>query len=299
MKVAIVSPASKIKPEYVEGAVETLREWGVEGVVMPHALGEFGSYSGTREERLADFSAALLDPSVDVILCSRGGYGCVHLLPELDKLMETPQVKAQRKLLVGFSDVSALHALWGKHGRESLHASMCKALALNGPDDPINRDWLKAIEEGIISLSGTHYSESEYVDNRQGTGEGLLVGGNLAVLGGLIGTPYNPIGPGRILLIEDIAEPIYKVERILYQLRLAGIFDNLAGLIVGQFTDYKYPTVDHEDVYQMISRFLGDVTFPVAMGLPFGHIDCNRPLLLNLPVRLEVGPNAYKIEYLS
>lgn len=299
MKVAIVSPASKIKPEYVEGAVETLREWGLEVVVMPHTLGEYGSYSGTLDDRLADFSAALTDPTVDVILCSRGGYGCVHLLPELDKLMESPAVKAQRKLLVGFSDVSALHALWCKHGRASVHASMCKALAEGGPDHPFNRDWLMAIEEGLDQITASHSRISEHCTHREGIGSGLLVGGNLAVLGGLIGTPFNPIQPGRILLIEDIAEPIYKVERILWQLRLAGIFDNLAGLIVGQFTDYRYPTADHDDMYQMISRFLGDVKFPVVMGEDYGHIDRNSSLTLNVPATLKVGPHAFSIKYLS
>lgn len=297
MKIAIVSPASKIKPEYVEGAVDTIREWGAEVIVMPHALGEYGSYSGTYEQRLADFSAALLDPTVDVILCSRGGYGCVHLLPELDRLLALPEVKVRRKMLVGFSDVSALHALWCKHGRASLHASMTKALALGGPYHPLNQDWLTSIVEGTESFTSSLSNESQYLDHRQGVGEGLLVGGNLAVLGGLIGTPFNPILPGRILMIEDIAEPIYKVERILYQLRLAGIFDNLAGLIVGQFTDYKHPTVDHQDMYQMISRFLGDVNFPVVMDAPHGHIEFNHPLLLNLPVTLTVGPHAYSIKY--
>lgn len=111
----------------------------------------------------------------------------------------------------------------------------------------------------------------------------------MAVLGGLAGTPYNPVRPGTILLMEDIAEPIYKVERILWQLRLAGVFDNLAGLLVGQFTDYKAPSRDHADMYAMIDSFLGkDCKFPVAMDIPVGHIDLNRPVLLNCQARLSV-----------
>lgn len=297
MKVAIVSPASKIKPEYVEGAVDTLEQWGFDVVVMPHALGEHGSFSGTYNERISDFIEALLDPSIDVILCSRGGYGCVHLLEKLDAIMELPQVKSHPKQLVGFSDVSALHALWCKHGLPSIHASMTKALATGGPDAPLNRRLLSILRHGMRSFSEEIPTLSQHCPERHGIGHGLLVGGNLAVLGGLIGTPYNPIQPGRILLIEDIAEPIYKVERILYQLRLAGIFDNLHGLIVGRFTDYVYPTVDHQDVYQMIARFLGDVKFPVVAGVDIGHVDSNIPLMLNRMATLEVEPHSFTVRY--
>lgn len=297
LKVAIVSPASKIKPEYIEGAVDTLEQWGLDVVVMPHAFGAYGSFSGTYNERLHDLVEALLDPSVNVILCSRGGYGCVHLLPELDRLMMLPQVKNYTKQLVGFSDVSALHALWCKHGRTSIHASMAKALALGGPQDPLNIALLETLKGGMKAFGGSLPQRSPYCTHREGKGHGLLVGGNLAVIGGLIGTPYNPVQPGRILLMEDIAEPIYKVERILYQLRLAGILDELQGMIVGQFSDYKYPTADHQDVYQMISRFLGQVKFPVVMDVNCGHIDNNRPIVLNRSATLAIESDTYSVQY--
>lgn len=298
-RIAILSPASIINPDYVEGAVATLGQWGLRPEVMPHTLGEHGSFSGSVAERLADFKDALLDPEVKAIICSRGGYGCVHLLPELDRLIGSGEVR--EKWLVGFSDVSALHALWGKYGWPSIHASMTKQLALGGPSDPLNLRLLEMLRGHTRELelpSGFSGSEAGK-RSRHGKGTGTVVGGNLAVLGGIVGTPFNPVKPSTILLVEDIAEPVYKVERILCQLRLAGIFDNLAGLIVGQFTDYRFPTRDHADMYGMIDSFLGkDCPFPVAMDVPVGHIDGNHPLMLNMPASLEVSPGRAVLRYL-
>ncbi len=296
-KVAILSPASIINPDFVKGAVETLTQWGLEPIVMPHTLGEDGSFSGSANDRLADFKAALSDPEVKAIICSRGGYGCVHMLAELDRFITEQNL--EEKWLVGFSDVSALHGLWAKHGWPSVHASMAKHLALGGPSDQLNLQLLSILKGEKPTLTfQTGFSGSEYsTANRQGESNGVVVGGNMAVLGGLIGTPYSPIKPGTILLIEDIAEPIYKIERILYQLRLAGIFDNLAGLLVGQFTDYKAPSRDHDDMYAMISKFVGNDSFPIAMDIPIGHIDCNHPLLLNQQAHLSVNGSSATLSY--
>lgn len=313
--VEILSPASVIEPQLVDGAVKTLRAFGFEPRVSGHSLETFGSFSGTSDARFADLERALCDPDVRAILCSRGGYGCVHLLPQLDRLMQTGHVAP--KWLIGFSDITALHALWWKHGLQSLHSSMAKHLANYGPEDPINRQ-LVGILAGkpvVAAAKGApvitfplNFSGSETGRaSRRGVAEGEVVGGNLAVLGGLIGTPFCPVRPGSILLIEDIAEPIYKVERILWQLRLAGIFDRLAGLIVGQFTDYRAPSKDHRDMYEMITKFLninsmgepsGGCGFPVAMDVAVGHVDDNRPLILNRRARFEVGDTEAVLTYI-
>lgn len=299
-KVTILSPASIINPDYVAGAVATLEAWGLRPEVMPHTLGKSGSFSGSAAERLADFAAALRDPDVKLILCSRGGYGCVHLLPELDGILAEPEEAAHPKWLVGFSDVTALHALWGKHGWPSVHASMAKQLTLGGPDDPLNRRLLSILGGtlGDVALP-TGFSGSVYGrDSRLGRGTGRVVGGNAAVFGGLIGTPYSQIAPGTILVLEDVAEPIYKIERILWQLRLAGVLDRLAGLVVGQFTEYRHPSADHEDMYQMISRVLGpECPFPVAMDVPVGHIDGNIPIPMGFEATLEVDGSGATLHY--
>ena len=119
------------------------------------------------------------------------------------------------------------------------------------------------------------------------------------MLGGIIGTPFCPVAPGDILFVEDIAEPIYKVERILWQLRLSGVFRRLGGLIVGQFTDYR-PSADHPDMETMVRRFIDTMPecgFPVAYGLPCGHIEENAPLLMGAEARLRVDASGLCLRY--
>lgn len=285
-KVAIVSPASKIEPGLIDAAVGQLQREELEVVVMPHAKGVCGSFSGSREERLEDMHRAMEDDTVRCILCSRGGYGAVHLLDELDRLPG----RCFDKWLVGFSDITALHALWWKHGVVSMHGAMAKYIGM-GEEFPFYRTEIKILRGGD---AGLECAADGF--NREGVAEGKIVGGNLAVMGGLIGTPFDPVEDGCILFIEDIAEPIYKVERILWQLRLRGVFDRLGGLMVGQFTDYR-PSADWHSMEAMIASFVKGYRFPVAMNLPVGHIDNNHPLLLNRRAKLAVGAEGVMVGY--
>lgn len=278
-KVAILAPASIIKPEYVDGAVETLARMGFRPVVMPHTLGRHGSFSGTAADRMADFRQALDEPEVRAVICARGGYGCVHLLDELSRL----PIADDPRWLVGFSDVSALHALWGSRGVASVHASMTKQLA-RGADDSLNHELVGLLSDPL-SFAGTSWAPHPY--NHLGSAEAMAAGGNLAVISELTETPFNVIRPGEILVIEDIAEPIYKVERVMYRLRLSGVLPRLAGLVVGQFTEYR-PSADYAAMEDMLRDMTADCRFPIAFNAPFGHIDDNRPLLLNQRSRLEV-----------
>lgn len=283
-KVAILSPASAINPELVSLAAFELAEHGFSPVIMPHACGRHGSYSGSFEERLADFQAALADPEVKAILCSRGGYGCVHLLGH---------ISPRPVWLIGFSDVSALHALWFHSGVCSIHGSMAKELALKRcPSNLANQSLLQILTTGKMPLISW---EADPL-NRVGEATGVLVGGNLAVLDGLAATPFDTLGlTGSILVIEDIAEPIYKVERIMYRLRLSGAFDRIAGLVVGQFTDYC-PDQNGETMDQMVARMVAPYSFPVAFKAPIGHVDGNLPWLHGSLATLAVTPTTSSLQ---
>lgn len=288
-RVAIVSPASKIDGALIDAAALRLQAEGLEPVVMPHAKGEWGSFSAPAEGRLEDMVLALEDDSVKVILCSRGGYGAVHLLDKLDCLPDC----LFRKWLVGFSDITALHALWRRKGVASLHAAMAKYIGKGAEGFP-----LYSREMGILRGEGADFSCGSHKFDCCGEATGPLTGGNLAVLGGLLGTRFADIAPGSILFMEDIAEPIYKVERILWQLRLQGVFDRIGGVLVGQFTDYR-PSADHGSVEEMMERFFRPYSFPRAYGLPMGHIDDNAPLLLGATAHLEVSVSGTSVSYLS
>lgn len=279
-KIAIVSPAGKIDPEKVAGAVTVLLEQGWQPVVMPHALGESGIYSGTADQRYDDLAAAFNDPEVRAVLCSRGGYGVVHLMDRLSRL----DLAADPKWVIGFSDISALHALMASKGVASIHAPMTGQIRL-GTDDPDT-----AALFGILRGERPAYSFPAHDYDRQGIATGRLIGGNVAVLADLIDTPYDIFEPGTILFIEDVAEPIYKIERILYQLRLNGVLAKLGGLVVGQFTEYK-PDASYDNMYDMIRDMTAPYDYPVAFDVPVGHVDHNLPLIESATVTLKVSPS--------
>ncbi len=285
-RVAILSPASIIKPQTVYNAMPVLADQGWVPYVGQHTFNRHGTLAGTDEERYSDLETALLDPDTRAIICSRGGYGAVHLLDRLSKL----PLRDDPKWIVGYSDISALHALMTTNGIKSIHAPMTKHLSqYNGRDQDSKR--LFALLSGMTpTLKLPNYSA-----NRHGTATGLLVGGNLAVIAGLISTPFDVLTPGHILFIEDIAEPIYKVERILYTLRLNGTLRGLKGLIVGRFTDYT-PDRDHESMEEMIQRMVADYDYPVAYNIPIGHVDHNIPMVCGSTVKLDVTSSGVTIE---
>ncbi|MDE5880231.1 MAG: LD-carboxypeptidase [Muribaculaceae bacterium] len=293
-KIAIISPATTVKEEYITGAADMLRREGFRVEIMPSAYGPAdGSYASSLETRLADLSSALLDPDVKCILCARGGYGCNQLLPYIsaEEICENP------KWLIGFSDISALHALWLTSGVASLHAHMAKHLTLLPPDDPATSALL-----GILRGERTmDYIVEPSPFNRLGEATGRLQGGNLAVLNGLAATPYDilQVQPDEdvILFIEDISEAIYAVERMLIRLDFADVLGRIKGLIVGQFTEYR-PDRNFSTMEEMISALLsrrGINNIPVAFNFPVGHVDFNLPLIEGERVKLTVTEDKVRL----
>lgn len=296
--IAVISPATSVRPEYVAGAAARLREAGYNVEVMPSASGHaVGSYAASEEVRLADLLTAVANPDVKCIFCARGGYGCVHLLPHIPEAL----VRENPKWIVGFSDVSALHAAWLKSGVASLHAPMAKHLT-NFPPGDLATDALLGILDGSFLPD---YVVNPHPLNRYGEARGILRGGNLAVLNGLAATPWDilDVMPGEevILFIEDVAEAIYAVERMLIRLSLSGSLGRVKGLIVGQFTEYR-PDRNFNSMEEMISSLLercGLTGFPVAFGFPTGHVDYNLPLIEGARVSLKVTPEETELKSLS
>lgn len=287
--VAFISPATTVKGEYIDTACALLESRGFRTKVMPSAKGpECGSYASPLENRLDDFISAWKDDDVRCVFCARGGYGCVHLLD----LIPGDFLASDPKWLVGFSDVSALHAMLYNAGIMSIHGPMAKHLAIERPDDECTNKLLDIMTCGP-SFS---YKCPLHSGNVCGIGRGVLRGGNLAVLDGLVNTPFDILdisdGEEVILFIEDIAEPIYKVERMLWRMHLNGTLDRLKGLVVGQFTEYK-PDRNWNTMEEMISSRLsywGIDSIPVAFGFPVGHVSVNCPLVEGVEVSFEVSP---------
>lgn len=289
-KIAVISPATVVNPDYIDGAVELLRSRGFRPVVMPHAKGPAdGSYAAAARFRIADFQTAWCDSEVKAVLCARGGYGCVEILPAIPPSM----LRANAKWLIGFSDVSALHAMLFNSGIASLHAPMAKHLTEEGADDPATEAMLRI----LTSDEDIEYNLPARDDNFGGEACGRLKGGNLAVLNGLSDTRFDMLSVGAadedtILFIEDIAEPIYKVERVLWRLRLNGTLNRVAGLIFGSFTDYRpdrnFPSMEAMIRHRILDWGLEGI--PVAFGFPCGHTRDNLPLIEGSKVSFSVNP---------
>ena len=267
-KVAIVSPAGAVHhPSIIEKASRTFESWGLKVVVAPHALTRRGYYAGSAEERIGDMRMALVDADVKAIICSYGGYGCVHLLPEIIE-----EIAGNPKWIVGMSDCSLLLSAATTAGVVSVHSRQCRHLAENGDD--ADSEYLKKLLFGQMP----DYSTAPHQLNRTGEATGMLVGGNLSVLCGLLGTPYNTIHPGRILFIEDINEPPYKIERMLHTLKLSGILGRLAALVVGQFSGCKENEAFGGTIYEIIRNMTAEYSYPVCFNFPVGHTGACHPL---------------------
>ena len=311
--IRIISPASAIDAQWINRAKARLEQWGFSVSVGEHAYGNIGRFSATDEQRVADLNQALADPTVDIILCSRGGYGLQRIIDQI-KLPLCP--KSQWPLVVGFSDITALHSLLSLHGVPSLHANMCKDLALL-PDDDIalmaEKELLMATDypaplsftSHLLPLSyhpAPHNARSPYTIhhmphfplNRAGEATGKLIGGNLSVLYGLQGTPYSlnkiieQCEEAPILFIEDISENHYHIDRMLQNLRLSGVFEKISGLVVGQFTDCADDVSMGCSLLESIRQIAEPYSFPILFDYPSGHIDSNYPLLFSQEYHLFV-----------
>ncbi len=255
----VIAPSSPFDRETFDRGVARLRE----RYVVTYDEGVFdreGFLAGSDARRLAELHAALADPGVDAIACARGGYGAMRLLPSIDLEL----VRSSRKLLVGFSDITALHAVWQRAGLRSLHGSMISALGRSS-EGRVER-WTRAVEDHVP------FTGHGAALRTRGRVTAPLVGGNLAVLAALVGTPFATPVDGCVLLIEDVGEAPYRVDRMLTSLRLAGVLDRVAGVLVGDFTRCD-PREDQRSVDEVLADRLGDLPVPVLGRVPIGHGD--------------------------
>ena len=293
-RVIILSPSSKIDKTFLRGAVRRLKSWGLEPVLASHAGSAHGTYAGTTEQRLRDLQDALDDPQARAILCSRGGYGAVHLVGRLD----FARFRQQPKWLIGFSDITALHNVLQHEGFASLHAPMARHLTVEADDDPallaLRHILFGQYPEGTDAFS---YVCEAHRLNHRGTCRGVLRGGNLSVFYGLRGTPWDIPAEGALLFIEDVGERPHAVERMLYNLKLGGVLDKLSGLIVGQFTEYEENRSLGKPLYEALADILQPYDYPVCFGFPVGHVTQNMPLPCGAEALLEVGKKEVKLSF--
>ncbi len=265
-RVAIASPSSPVLDRTrLERGLKVLRGWGLSPQVLPQAWALHGHLAGTDEVRAGDLDTAFRDPEVRAVIASRGGYGVTRILDRLDwgALRDDP------KLLVGFSDVSGLLlAAWRRLRLVTVHGQFAGRYSLQQPQRLAH---LKAL------LFGAPPGDLLRLDGRTlvpGQVQGRLVGGNLSLLATLVGTPDQADTRGAIVFLEEVAEPPYRLDRMLTQLLRAGLFRDVAGVAVGTFVDCA-PGPDRPslDVDEVVADRLGDLGVPVITDLPIGHVD--------------------------
>lgn len=265
--ISIVAPGRKINELDVTVAIKIFESWGLRVSVAKNIFNNSHSYlAGTDAERLEDFQTALDDVNVKAIVCARGGYGSVRIIEQLT----FAPLKRNPKWIVGFSDITAFHLKLNVLGYESIHSTM--PVLFSKKESTHSVESLRKILFGTDEVLSAPYRNV----NRAGVGSGEVVGGNLSLLASSLATPSEPVTKGKIIVIEEISEYLYKIDRMMNQLKQAKKFDQVAGLIVGHFTDILDTEISFgETVEQIILRAVSEYNFPVAFDFPIGHDEPN------------------------
>lgn len=276
--IAIIAPAKHIEREYVDYAVQMIEENGFKALVSEHCYGEHLYFSGTVQERTEDLQWAIDNDEVKAILCARGGFGCIQIIDRVN----WAGILTEPKWIIGFSDVTVFHQFLAKMKICSLHATM-----------PLNfkENSSEALSSLFDSLQGKkiNYKWDSKHENIKGETEGEIIGGNLTVLCGLIGTKQMPDYQNKILFIEDVGEPLYAIDRLFYQLNNSGVLSQIKGLIVGNFSNLKDSDPPYgSDLQSIIKSHFKYNPIPISFGFPGGHCDDNRALVLGGVVKLVV-----------
>jgi len=279
--IGMICPSGCMPLEKMQKCIDTLQTWGFK-VKQGTTLGTQCNYfSGTDEERLLDLQLMLNDADVKAIMCARGGYGLSRIIDAInfEKFIQQP------KWIIGYSDITLLHThIYSNFNIASLHAPM--AAAFNEIEE--SEDYINSIYKSLIGIHQSYTITSTDL-NRNGIGEGELVGGNLSILAHIIGSNSDFNANNKILFIEDLGEYKYNIDRMLMQLKRAGKLDGLAGLIVGSFSEMKDTAIPFgQEISDLIFDKVKEYNYPVCFDFPVGHVKENYALKIGVKHRLTV-----------
>jgi muramoyltetrapeptide carboxypeptidase len=286
-RVALVAPSGPLRDQGdLDRALENTRALGWEPVVGEHVLERDGYLAGNDEARRADLNAFIADDSVDGLWCIRGGYGAMRLLNGLDYTAWRDRPRA----LIGYSDITALHSAIGPRAElVTFHGPTARAHLTE-----FSRASLLAAVGGNGALSLTADDAAVLYD---GSATGPLAGGNLAVLTALCGTPFAPRLDGAILVLEDVNESVYRLDRMLTQLRLSGSLDRVAGIAFGRFTEIPEDVNNENRALEDLLREVADqCAVPCIASIPVGHIADQWTLPLGRTAVLDADAKTLTIE---
>ncbi|MCS6934377.1 MAG: LD-carboxypeptidase [Chitinophagales bacterium] len=285
--VYLLSTARKITFEEVQPAINLFESWGLNVKIGKTIGAEYRQFAGTDTLRAEDFQAALDDAEVRAVICARGGYGTVRMMDAIryDSFLANP------KWIVGFSDVTFLHThITNTLGIQTLHAPMPFNFATATAES------LEALRSELFGIK-KEFEVPPHPLNRLGSAGGVLTGGNLSILYSITGTHSVFNTCGKLLFLEDLDEYLYHVDRMMMNLKRSGKLRDLAGVIVGSFTEMKDNKVPFGcTAEEIIAEHLSEYDYPVCFGFPAGHIPDNRALVMGRRYQLTVSASgAYLI----
>ena len=287
-KVAITCPAKKL-PKPMTDAVALLQSWGLEVVLGETVDASYHQFAGDDTLRAKDLQRFIDDDSIKAIFAARGGYGTVRIIDRVD----FSHFATNPKWIIGFSDITVLHAhLFSNYNAQTIHGQM----PVNIPDASATS--LETLRKALFGEE-LSYQLKPHPLNRMGEGKGLLIGGNLSLLVTINNSASDMDYSGKILFIEDVGEYLYAIDRMLRALDRAGKLKNLAGLIVGGFTELKDNDIPFgQTVPEIIIEVVKNYDYPVCFDFPAGHIPDNRSLILGKALNIVVGQQNNSIQYL-
>ena len=287
-KIAITCPAKKL-PAPMTDAVELLTSWGLEVILGETVGASYHQFAGDDDLRAADMQRFVNDDSIKAIIAARGGYGTIRMVDKVD----FSRLNTNPKWLVGFSDITILHThLHNNYNIQTIHGQM----PVNIPEASA-----KSLESLRMALFGEEISYKHHTHelNRSGEAEGVLIGGNLSLLGAVSGSVSDMDYAGKILFIEDVGEYLYAIDRMVRSLDRAGKLKKLAGLIVGGFSEVKDNEIPFgQTVPEIIMDIVKTYDYPVCFDFPAGHVPDNRSLILGRKIKIIVANEGANITYL-
>jgi len=289
--IGIVAPARKIKEADIEAAVKIFEQWGLYIAFGKNLFNQDRQFAGTDKERAEDLQFMLDDPNIKAVICARGGYGTIKTLPYLDfsRFINNP------KWIIGYSDITALHAQIHQLGIKSIHGIM----PLNFPADGRKNEATESLRKLLFGYKTNCFFKS-HPFNKTGETHGKIIGGNLSVIYSITGTKYDIETDHKILFLEDLDEYLYHIDRMMMNLKLSGKLTKLKGLIVGAMTDMNDNTVPFgKTADEIIQEAVAEYNYPVCYNYPAGHIDNNLALTLGATIKLNISPQEASVTFLD
>lgn len=286
-KIAITCPAKKL-PKPMTDAIALLESWGLEVVLGDTVNASFHQFAGDDDLRAADMQRFIDDDNIKAIIAARGGYGTIRMIDKVnfERLRHNP------KWIVGFSDITLMHVhLWANYSLQSIHGQM----PVNIPDASAKS--LQTLKSALFGFE-LSYHYKPHGNFIAGEANGILVGGNLSLLIAAMGSVSDIKYDGNILFIEDVGEYLYAVDRMVRTLDRAGKLKNLAGLIVGGFSEIKDNDIPFgKTVAEIVMDVVKGYGYPVCFDFPAGHVPDNRALVLGRTINMVVNTETVEINY--